>query len=74
MAENKGRGWNFRKGAKDVPSVEELRIRAGKGGKTTGRKTGFSDKRTLQTAIEKSKRTRQTAKTVEKNLEESSED
>ena len=59
MAENRGRGWNFKKGAKDVPSVDELRKRAGKGGKALGKRAGFSDKDTLQKAIERSKRTRQ---------------
>ena len=59
MAENRGRGWNFKKGAKDVPSVDELRKRAGKGGKALGKRTGFSNKDTLQKAIERSKRTRQ---------------
>lgn len=32
MASEHSRGWNFRKGAKDAPSVEELRERASKGG------------------------------------------
>lgn len=32
MASENRRGWNFRKGAKDAPSAEELRERASKGG------------------------------------------
>ena len=35
------RGWNFKRGAKDAPSVEELRARASKGGKARVPK-GFS--------------------------------
>ena len=47
----KGRGWNFRKGAKDVPSVEELRERGRKGGMAQVPK-GFSDRTVMQKAIE----------------------
>lgn len=46
----KGRGWNFRKGAKDVPSDEELRARASKGGSAKVPK-GLSDPATMVKAM-----------------------
>lgn len=48
MVSNK-RGWNFRKGAKDAPSEEELRARASKGGQAKVPK-GFADPKVLKKA------------------------
>ena len=54
MAERKtsglGRGWNFRKGAKDAPDAEELRERGRKGGLAQVPK-GFSDKNVMEKAL-----------------------
>lgn len=46
-----GRGWNFRKGAKDAPNAEELRERARKGGQARVPK-GFSAKSVMEKALE----------------------
>lgn len=50
----RSRGWNLKKGAKDAPSIDELRLRAKKGGSRTGTIGGFSDPEVLKYAVEKS--------------------
>lgn len=45
-----GRGWNFRKGAKDAPNIEELRERARKGGLKQVPK-GFASKGVMEKAL-----------------------
>ena len=47
----KGRGWNFRKGAKDAPTTEELRERGRVGGKAQVPK-GFCSKEVVAKALE----------------------
>lgn len=54
------RGWNLKKGGKDAPSVEELRRRGAKGGKTTGRPAGFSKKEKRRRNIEARKNQEET--------------
>ena len=51
MANKLGRGWNFRAGAKDAPSVEELRERARKGGQAKVPK-GLAKKHVQEKALE----------------------
>ena len=46
----KGRGWNFKKGAKDAPTTDELRERASKGGKVKTPK-GFSSRDVVEKAL-----------------------
>lgn len=48
---SKGRGWNFRKGAKDAPTSEELRERGRVGGKAQVPK-GFCSKEVVAKALE----------------------
>ena len=58
MSEKRPRGWNLRKGAKDAPNVDTLRERGSKGGKVTGKTSGFAHKEILEKAVANSVATR----------------
>ena len=49
------RGWNFKKGAKDAPDIQELRNRASKGGSVSNISKGFAaNKEAQREALKKS--------------------